>query len=843
MSLLSTLALPPTYLMLVVPCTVGRMDAPRCSWTCWLAKRCWSALSAVPPPPAARPALSLTISSRARHTHSSAISATHACLLVQAAPPALDYMLFPDGAGGPEQVFQAGEPCSLRVLAMPGTAALPLDASRVTASFSGPLGAHRPTHVLADVARTDSGLLLSSTLTRSGLFRVTAMVEGKHVLGSPLTATILPGRVGPSKCFAWGDGLRSARRNAVSSFYVQACDHFGNRCKGGVSDLRLRICRETGEELQAVHPEPQLEPSGEYLVGYQAEHCGRFLLHVLVDGFPITDSPFSLQVSNATEPDACSIILPERAKLPAGAAAASASSTLTARGDVGSRFHFTVVACSEGGVKQPTGGDHFVVTTIGASTVDAEVEDNSDGTYAVQFVPLVPGRYMVAVRCLPTHQHIAGSPFRLEVEADRQDYATFLRTRQLSLRRAFDSCDYDSSGSVVKRELLAALSHDSELSHYFRSSTVFDALAKEEEGGQLLRWDELLALIRAAFDDMGKSAGGAGSEEEVDAAMSVTVAPPPSMSKSEKVRRFSTATSVDLSRLSFMPGGHGDDGGSGGGSGDSAASTPAGSVIDERGSEEDGAVEREGELAEVCASLRGQLDRLQRELQLQSKRAREREAWVSELESNQFRLKRALLAEQAAVRGLQDKAAALERRLPSQRLFMPSPSAGSKRSEVAPAPLPLDDDTLSMARYLGMDVDKHRELLWIARAALFAPLPHGWREQRDADGAVYYWDCASGHTSWKHPYDSYYRQLFKAHSSPVDGRPASAPAERSGEERRASPRRPAGSADRQRKPRRPLSAATGRARAAPPAAGGRKRVPRRPLSAKSSLSHRALYKL
>ena len=83
-----------------------------------------------------------------------------------------------------------------------------------------------------------------------------------------------------------------------------------------------------------------------------------------------------------------------------------------------------------------------------------------------------------------------------------------------------------------------------------------------------------------------------------------------------------------------------------------------------------------------------------------------------------------------------------------------------------------DRALLSMAACLGMDPTRDKDLLWIARSALEAPLPDGWEELEDEDGTRYFHERASGKTSWQLPSDDYYRQVARASVKGVRVRPA-----------------------------------------------------------------------
>jgi hypothetical protein len=59
-----------------------------------------------------------------------------------------------------------------------------------------------------------------------------------------------------------------------------------------------------------------------------------------------------------------------------------------------------------------------------------------------------------------------------------------------------------------------------------------------------------------------------------------------------------------------------------------------------------------------------------------------------------------------------------------------------------------------------MDPIEDCAFLWIAEQALVAPLPDDWSEHMDADGNVYYYNVVTDASSWEHPMDQYYRNLF-----------------------------------------------------------------------------------
>eukprot|EP00962_Isochrysis_galbana_P024071 scaffold7356_cov88-Isochrysis_galbana.AAC.3 len=67
---------------------------------------------------------------------------------------------------------------------------------------------------------------------------------------------------------------------------------------------------------------------------------------------------------------------------------------------------------------------------------------------------------------------------------------------------------------------------------------------------------------------------------------------------------------------------------------------------------------------------------------------------------------------------------------------------------------------IEYAAYLGMNAVAHKQLLWIARDALHAPVPEPWIEGLDMRGRLYYYNAATEETLRAHPMDEYYRLLY-----------------------------------------------------------------------------------
>ncbi|TPX69840.1 hypothetical protein SpCBS45565_g02230 [Spizellomyces sp. 'palustris'] len=74
---------------------------------------------------------------------------------------------------------------------------------------------------------------------------------------------------------------------------------------------------------------------------------------------------------------------------------------------------------------------------------------------------------------------------------------------------------------------------------------------------------------------------------------------------------------------------------------------------------------------------------------------------------------------------------------------------------------PTQDEILDYARFLGIDFEKEKHLLWIARESLKAPLPPNWKPCQTDDGNIYYFNFTTGESIWDHPCDEHYRNLYE----------------------------------------------------------------------------------
>ena len=72
---------------------------------------------------------------------------------------------------------------------------------------------------------------------------------------------------------------------------------------------------------------------------------------------------------------------------------------------------------------------------------------------------------------------------------------------------------------------------------------------------------------------------------------------------------------------------------------------------------------------------------------------------------------------------------------------------------------PTEEEILEYAKWLGMDIELEKDLFWIAREGLKAPLPENWKPCKTGDKEIYYFNFATGESVWNHPCDEYYRKV------------------------------------------------------------------------------------
>ena len=75
---------------------------------------------------------------------------------------------------------------------------------------------------------------------------------------------------------------------------------------------------------------------------------------------------------------------------------------------------------------------------------------------------------------------------------------------------------------------------------------------------------------------------------------------------------------------------------------------------------------------------------------------------------------------------------------------------------------PSEQEIRDYAEWLGADLSTDQDLFYISREALLAPPPKDWKiyQKKNSPGEIFYFNKKTGESSWDHPLDQYYKELF-----------------------------------------------------------------------------------
>ncbi|CDW91648.1 ww domain containing protein [Stylonychia lemnae] len=73
---------------------------------------------------------------------------------------------------------------------------------------------------------------------------------------------------------------------------------------------------------------------------------------------------------------------------------------------------------------------------------------------------------------------------------------------------------------------------------------------------------------------------------------------------------------------------------------------------------------------------------------------------------------------------------------------------------------PTGEEIEEYAKYLGMDLNDDRDLFYIAKEGLKAPLPNPWKPCRSPGGSIYYYNFDTRGLQKEHPCDDYYKNYY-----------------------------------------------------------------------------------
>ena len=129
--------------------------------------------------------------------------------------------------------------------------------------------------------------------------KVTVTVNGTHVIGSPFSASVVPGPTNAQRSEVVGRGLFDGVAGRPCSFTIQTHDVFGNRfvSQGDPFVVNVKPLQSLLPELQTFlrkYPvSVQLEDNadGTHTGTFTVEYAGFYAIEVTLDSVPVGDSP------------------------------------------------------------------------------------------------------------------------------------------------------------------------------------------------------------------------------------------------------------------------------------------------------------------------------------------------------------------------------------------------------------------------------------------------------------------------------------------------------------------------------------------------------------------------
>lgn len=244
------------------------------------------------------------------------------------------------------------------------------------------------------VDNNDGTYFVSYTPTANAEHQVEVTLDDWHIHKSPffvpiggaagaakaVEVEVAPPRADASSSVPFGPGYDSATVGETATFTIQAKDADWNNLKQGGDNFQVGVTAPDGSKAPASITD---NGDGTYTVSYTPAVPGNHDVDVTLDGESIAYCPFTVPVKQNTAAENTTI---------SGSGLEKATTTEPAV--------FTIQAKDKNGNPVTVGGDGFYVTVTppsGSKPVIAEVTDNGDGTYTVEYQPTAPGDHKVEV--------------------------------------------------------------------------------------------------------------------------------------------------------------------------------------------------------------------------------------------------------------------------------------------------------------------------------------------------------------------------------------------------------------------------------------------------------------
>jgi len=256
-----------------------------------------------------------------------------------------------------------------------------------------------------------------------GHHQIAVTLEGRNVAKSPYDVNVSKPKGYPDamQCFADGPGLKGGNTAEPAVFTIHARDSNGQPVVPRENPFLTEITQPDGSDLPAQVKDNR---DGTYTVTYNPTEVGR---HEITVGLKnpaapqywehIKDSPFHVGIVPGTDASKSRVYGP-------GIEEGVQDNLPT---------HFTIEARDRNGQPMREGGDPFDVKIHGPrGEVPAQVVDNGDGTYTVNYAPENAGNHRIDVTL--RNKPVANSPYNVSVKEGADHTTSSIESFQFVIR-------------------------------------------------------------------------------------------------------------------------------------------------------------------------------------------------------------------------------------------------------------------------------------------------------------------------------------------------------------------------------------------------------------------------
>jgi len=125
--------------------------------------------------------------------------------------------------------------------------------------------------------------------------RVSVLLSGVHIHGSPFTCNVEPARANVKHTITQGSALTNGYIDFTNAFIIQTRDRYDNPLISGGEKLELQL-KGTDKYMTKIVD----KQNGSYIALYKVDKPGDYILSILHQKQPITGSPFTVKITTPT---------------------------------------------------------------------------------------------------------------------------------------------------------------------------------------------------------------------------------------------------------------------------------------------------------------------------------------------------------------------------------------------------------------------------------------------------------------------------------------------------------------------------------------------------------------